>query len=476
MKRYIKQGIEEFTDKGYMPWHMPGHKRRRLDEGVSDGASSLYDALDRVNAYDVTELGLTDDYLRPEGFFKDALAELSSVYGSVASYYLVNGSTSGVQAAVCACAAKRPEAGKILVGADCHRSVYNIARLIGLEVVRLDEVTNRLDDDGLSGLTNGFDTDGLTGKLNDLDVSEFCAVVITSPDYDGVCKDVKKAADFAHGMGLPLIVDEAHGAHLWFSEKQRRLSALCNGADIVVQSLHKTMPSPTQTALIHVMNEAYADEVRDKLEMLLSSSPSFPMLAAMERAVAWADENRLEFDAHLERVNEFTDRLLSLRLRIQPYKFSEEQEAFRDKTRLCLAAEGVSGAVLEELLISEGVAVEMSATDHIVLISTVMDDEKAFEDLYEAVVKASKRLESLQDSEVSELAGTLKSLDGEDDNSYNDLTNTVDITGIIGTVAERDIYVYPPGSPIVLKGQVIDEAIVHRIEEYIRSGKKVHGL
>ena len=280
-------------------------------------------------------------------------------------------------------------------------------------------------------------------------------MVITSPDYDGVCKDVKKVAELAHGMGLPLIVDEAHGAHLVFSEKQRRLSALYNDADIVIQSLHKTMPSPTQTALIHVMNEEYADEVREKIEMLISSSPSFPMLAAMERAVAWADENRESFDKHLERVRKFMDKLSGSGSRIREYTFDSERDALRDKTRICLAADGVSGEAIENALLKEGVAVEMSASDHVVLISTVMDDDEAFDRLQRAVERAAAELDE---------CGNI---------SYNEQTNAV---VRIGTVAREDIYVYPPGSPIVLKGQIIDEAAVRRIEEYIKAGKKVHGL
>ena len=455
MKRHIQKGIEEFISRGYAPWHMPGHKRRKLgDEEVSKG-SLLYRALDEINAYDVTELGATDDYLRPEGFFKDALNELKKVYGSAASFYLVNGSTSGIQAAVCACAAKRPEARKILVGADCHRSVYNIARLIGLEVVKLDPETNEIDGNDLAAVTNGIDRDDLIALTNRIDTKAYCAMVITSPDYDGVCKDVKKVAELAHGMGLPLIVDEAHGAHLWFSEKQRRLSALYNDADIVIQSLHKTMPSPTQTALIHVMNEEYADEVREKIEMLISSSPSFPMLAAMERAVARADENRESFDKHLERVRKFMDRLSGSGSRIREYTFDSERDALRDKTRICLATDGVSGEAIESALLKEGVAVEMSASDHVVLISTVMDDDEAFDRLQRAVERAAAELDE---------CGNI---------SYNEQTNAV---VRIGTVARKDIYVYPPGSPIVLKGQIIDEAAVRRIEEYIKAGKKVHGL
>ena len=448
MNRYIQKGIEEFIGRNYAPWHMPGHKRRRLEGEEAAGASPLYDALDKINEYDVTELGETDDYLRPEGFFKEALNELRTVYGSAASFYLVNGSTSGIQAAVCACSAKRAEARKILVGADCHRSVHNIARLIGLEVVRLDTAN-------CDSVTNGLDENDFVGLTNKLVAEDFCAIVITSPDYDGVCKDVKRFAEFAHSLGLPLIVDEAHGAHLWFSEKQRKLSAICNDADIVVQSLHKTMPSPTQTAIIHAMNEDYAGEVQEKLEMLLSSSPSFPMLAAMERAVAWADENRASFDKHIERVEAFVKRLSGSGRRIGEYSFDSHKAAHKDKTRICLAAEGISGEALEQALLREGIVVEMSAPDHVVLISTVMDDEEAFDKLFDAVIRASSRLDEWE---------TIP---------YNNQTNVVDM---IGSQAEEDIYVYPPGSPIVLKGQTIDETAAKRIAEYIKAGKKIHGL
>ena len=457
MNRYIKNGIEQFVHKGMEPWHMPGHKRRRQSKAA---VSSLYDAIDAACEWDVTELPMTDDYLRPEGFFEDALEELKNVYGSRASFYLVNGSTSGLHIAIAACAkrvrksASERGTGILLAAVNCHRSVFNAARLLGLEVVSVD--VRKLEGGMLFG---GADAGKIADALMELDdLGRVCAAVITSPTYEGVCSDIRSIKNLLDGYGIPLIVDEAHGAHMVFSEELKALSGLSSGADIVVQSLHKTLPSPTQTAIMHVMSDRLVDMVREYVEVFLSSSPSFILLAAMERAVADADEHRRRFDEWVRRVRVFKERVNAGIKDIRV--FVPEAGVIYDDTRIVLMPESGSGLYLADCMVRAGVAIEMAEPGYVVLISTVADTEEDFERLYDMLKEALRISCSGEDTEPW----------------YGGHTPDADIEALKGSSAMNDIYAYPPGNPIALKGEVIDDGVVDKIKEYMNAGKKIYGI
>ena len=288
-KHFLDEALLYYAKSDKYPFHMPGHKRRRPEEWIPGEekkimktgigkcqiaeSPGLYAASGRIGEnqqtqrsiqepgtgaangptaassrflswspeqIDITEIDGFDNLHHAEGILKEGQERLATLFGADQSYYLVNGSTAGILAAVCACA---PRGSRILIARNCHKSVYHAVRLREL---RTEYVYPQETDFDIQG---SIDPEEVWRKLEEF--PDTAAVVITSPTYDGVVSDIRAIAQAVHVHGIPLIVDSAHGAHFGFSglfpEK-----AITLGADIAVESLHKTLPSFTQTAVLHV--------------------------------------------------------------------------------------------------------------------------------------------------------------------------------------------------------------------------------
>ena len=218
----------EYAGSDYYPFHMPGHKRN-INEGVCP------------YAYDITEIEGFDNLHEPMGILRLAMEEAAAFYESDKTYFLVNGSTCGLLSAICALTAKED---KVLVARNCHKAVYNALFLHELMPVYI--YPEYIEAWGISGGISPYKLAYLLEEHKEIRV-----VVITSPTYEGVVSDIEKIAAIVHEKQRILIVDEAHGAHFGMHGELPR-PALSKGADVVIQSLHKTLPALTQTALLHV--------------------------------------------------------------------------------------------------------------------------------------------------------------------------------------------------------------------------------
>ena len=278
------------------PLHMPGHKRRVWP------AAGLGCA-----AWDMTEIDGADDLHEADGILADAMRRTAALYGSRRCWYLVGGSTVGLLAGVRALA---PFGSEILMARNCHKAVYHAVELGQLCAHYL-----------LPPIDPAF---GVYGSVQPADVQaaleqhkNIRCVVITSPTYEGVVSDIASLAKICHAHGVPLLVDEAHGAHyLPFAEPLGwQGGAVAAGADVVVQSAHKTLPSLTQTAFLQV-NGTLADdaEIERQLDVFETSSPSYPLLVSLDGCTAWlAQQGKTAFAAWRQQLNSFDDAVLNLR-------------------------------------------------------------------------------------------------------------------------------------------------------------------
>ena len=222
--------LERYGDLDYYPYHMPGHKRRQLGE-----------IPEQLLKTDITEIDGFDNLHQAEGILKEAQELAGRLYGAEETFYLVNGSTCGILSAI---SAALPVGGHLLMARGCHKSVYHAAYLRKLKLSYL--YPKRLPEFGFSEAVTAEQVREALEQESDIG-----AVLIVSPTYEGRIADVKAIADEVHAKGLPLIVDEAHGAHLGFADGFA--SGSCQaGADLVIHSVHKTLPAMTQTALLHV--------------------------------------------------------------------------------------------------------------------------------------------------------------------------------------------------------------------------------
>ena len=234
-KQSLQEELRAYAESGMYPFHMPGHKRNgKWAEGFSSPFS-----------VDITEIEGFDNLHHAEGILRDAMENAAEIYGAERTWFLVNGSTAGILAAISAAALPGE---RILMAENSHRSAFHGLALRGLSPVFLP--VPLLPEYGIAGRVCPEDVERILSEDAGREGRKIRAVYLTSPTYEGVLSAIRRIAEISHSHGIPLLVDEAHGAHLPFGTGFGE-SAIACGADIAVQSVHKTLPSMTQTAVLH---------------------------------------------------------------------------------------------------------------------------------------------------------------------------------------------------------------------------------
>ena len=374
MEKYLLDRLMEYGESDAYPFHMPGHKRQA-------GAGF---AVDFPNPFsvDITEIEGFDNLHHPEGILKESMEWAGNVYGADRTYYLVNGSSCGILSAVCGSVS---HGGTILMSRNCHKSAYHGVYLGHLRAEYIYPQT--IPEFGIQG---GLSPEDVRRLL--ITHPETEAVLVVSPTYDGIVSDINAIAKIVHEWGIPLIVDEAHGAHFPFGgEAGFPVSALKLGADVVIQSLHKTLPSLTQTAVMHV-NAGFADISRiDRyVHMFQSSSPSYILMASMDACM-----EKMSSDGN-EMFREFTKILEKARRRLSECKYirlvSPEIGTAGvfdyDRSKLLFSTRyaSMTGSELAQILLEKyHIQVEMETGHYVLALAAVGDSEEGFERLCQAI-------------------------------------------------------------------------------------------
>ena len=470
------------------PFHMPGHKRRTGPE--ESFMNSCTDSFTNPFAVDITEIEGFDNLHHPEGILKDSMKWAADVYGADQTYYLINGSTSGILAAVCGAV---PRGGRILVSRNCHKSVYHGIYLNQLKTSYV--YPQEIEGLGIQGGITAEDVDRMLNRYMDTQ-----AVLIVCPTYDGIVSDIEAIARIVHRAGLPLIVDEAHGAHFRY-DAMFPVSALDLGADVVIQSVHKTLPSLTQTALLHIKcnrpdGGCYADRERiDRyIHMVQSSSPSYVLMASIENSIYQMEQtDTAPYGKQLHRLRRRLGQMRHLRLAdtgligqagIRDLDISKIVVSTRG-TCLYPAEDGLTGftgAQLDDILRREyHLEMEMCGADYVTAITTVMDSGEGLERLGDALTRIDSQLTDAgykpdgrsgnQKSVYSMRCDTAMSM-GE---AMEENMASVGLEDSAGCISGEFVYIYPPGIPIVAPGEWISRPILEVILEYRDKGLPVQG-
>lgn len=470
------------------PFHMPGHKRRTGPE--ESFMNSCTDSFTNPFAVDITEIEGFDNLHHPEGILKDSMKWAADVYGADQTYYLINGSTSGILAAVCGAV---PRGGRILVSRNCHKSVYHGICLNQLKTSYV--YPQEIEGLGIQGGITAEDVDRMLNRYMDTQ-----AVLIVCPTYDGIVSDIEAIARIVHRAGLPLIVDEAHGAHFRY-DAMFPVSALDLGADVVIQSVHKTLPSLTQTALLHIKcnrpdGGCYADRERiDRyIHMVQSSSPSYVLMASIENSIYQMEQtDTAPYGKQLHRLRRRLGQMRHLRLAdtgligqagIRDLDISKIVVSTRG-TCLYPAEDGLTGftgAQLDDILRREyHLEMEMCGADYVTAITTVMDSGEGLERLGDALTRIDSQLTDAgykpdgrsgnQKSVYSMRCDTAMSM-GE---AMEEKMASVGLEDSAGCISGEFVYIYPPGIPIVAPGEWISRPILEVILEYRDKGLPVQG-
>ena len=368
--------LKEYSNSGVYPFHMPGHKR-----AISGGVLP-YDI-------DITEIDGFDNLniLEEGGILWQMTEDAVSLYGANVAFssLLVNGSTGGIMAAIRAAV---PHDSGIVIARNCHKSVYQAAESFNLDVRYV--YPSYIKE---YGIFSDMDIDELSSVLREARQEiRAAALVVTSPTYEGVILDIKAIAEVAHKYNMALIVDEAHGAHLPYVDES--MSAINNGADIVIQSLHKTLPSMTQTAIIHLTNEGknrsvnLAKRLRETIPQFQTTSPSYVLMASMDECFNMCKKFKAEgrFDKYLNLIGRYREEFRGLKnLKLLD---GEGVSAFAyDEGKIVFLTAGtdVDGFEVMRRFRDKGIECEMAAKSYVVLMTSVMDSEEGFKRLKEAV-------------------------------------------------------------------------------------------
>ena len=452
--------------------------------------NSCTDSFTNPFAVDITEIEGFDNLHHPEGILKDSMKWAADVYGADQTYYLINGSTGGILAAVCGSV---PRGGRILVSRNCHKSVYHGICLNQLKTSYV--YPQEIEGLGIQGGITAEDVDRMLNRYMDTQ-----AVLIVCPTYDGIVSDIEAIARIVHRAGLPLIVDEAHGAHFRY-DAMFPVSALDLGADVVIQSVHKTLPSLTQTALLHIKcnrpdGGCYADRERiDRyIHMVQSSSPSYVLMASIENSIYQMEQtDTAPYGKQLHRLRRRLGQMRHLRLAdtgligqagIRDLDISKIVVSTRG-TCLYPAVDGLTGftgAHLDDILRREyHLEMEMCGADYVTAITTVMDSGEGLERLGDALTRIDSQLTDAgykpdgrsgdQKSVYSMRCDTAMSM-GE---AMEENMASVGLEDSAGCISGEFVYIYPPGIPIVAPGEWISRPILEVILEYRDKGLPVQG-
>lgn len=463
MDRLYKK-LEEYGKSDFYPFHMPGHKRNPLSV-----------AGDFPVQKDITEIAGFDNLHHPVDVLKTAQEEAARLYGVKDSFYCINGSTGAILAAVSA-AVKRN--GHILIARNCHKAVYHAAYLRELKVTCIYP-----HEDSELGINGGISPLRVERCLSDN--PEIEAVLITSPTYDGIVSDIKRIAEIAHEHKIPLIVDEAHGAHFHFSE-YFPVSAAELGADIVIHSLHKTLPSMTQTSLLHLCSDRVSRELLTRfLGIYQTSSPSYVLMASMDACLyKLREDGEKMFSEYTGNLEQARERLSKCRyIRLENTMTDPSLGIFDvDRSKLILSTvhSTLNGRQLTEILRSEfHLEMEMEAENYTLALTSAADTKEGFERLCCAVEEIDRResLKYTEDLEVQEKSRyqELKQI-MKISQAMDALTERIPMEESIGRVSAEFAYLYPPGIPLLVPGEQITGLLIKNMRRYMEQGFDLQGL
>lgn len=475
--------LKNYSDSDYYAFHMPGHKRN-LD--LMDGTSPY-----RI---DITEIDGFDDLHHAEGILKEAQERAAEVYHADETHFLVNGSTVGILSAILGTTEKGDS---ILVARNCHKSVYHAIYLNELDPVYLYPK---------------FDTElGLSTEIDAADVQKALenhpgirAVMIVSPTYDGVVSDIEKIAEIVHEAGCLLIVDEAHGAHFGFDPYFPK-SANMYGADLVINSLHKTLPALTQTALLHVNGERVnRRKVKRYLDMLQTSSPSYILMASIDACIHLLEQTQMqkcsifkEYAAHIDNLREELKKLKYLKI------IRTENTDRYDRSKFVISVKHApmsSHELYERLLHDYHLQMEMLAGTYVLAMTTIGDTQEGLDRLRDALLAIDAEIDaklksgSGQEQKPMQMTDTDLPLFGRQPSlekvwtiaeavkcrdvvpSRKGKIETCSFADSAGHISLEYAYLYPPGSPLIVPGERITQEAVEILCWYREHDFSIEGL
>lgn len=451
----LMDALRSIEKEALISFHMPGHKNGRL----------LFENEKNILSYDITEIPGADHLHDSEDCILETEQTLAKMYNALRSRILVGGSTVGIISMILG---MTNPGERVLLNRNAHKSVYNAIEMNGLIPVYIyPEIDNYL------GIPTGFDNAHFDALIEDVKIC-----ILTYPTYEGLCFPIEEMIAKCHERKIPVLVDEAHGAHLFLHENGCR-SALALGADIVVQSFHKTLPAMTQTACLHIsklncLTEGQINKVDWYLKSLQSSSPSYILMASVDQMITIIESVGRKYTDVLERsIKQFYNDILHLK-HIEAIKLSA-----MDITKIILAIpptsyiEGIwDGTTLSSKLRNEyGIQCEYDSKTMILLMTSFCNKPEDFNALRDALYALDYHRDTLIENLVK---NTGRNQNCDYQMIYRAMASerifvmcaaeatkleweVQSIMDSIGRISAEYVIPYPPGIPILVPGERILE-------------------
>lgn len=438
--------LKEYKNRDVYPFHMPGHKRANI------WSCNPYD-------FDITEIEGFDDLHNAKNILSDLQNRFSKLYGGGKVFLTVNGSTVGILASISAVV---DSGDTLLIGRNCHKSVYNAGyiRKAGFEYIYPE---NHIE----LGISMAIKANDVENRLKSN--PKIKAVIITCPTYEGILSDIESIAAVTHKYNAVLIVDGAHGAHFGITYGH---SLTSYGADIVIMSIHKTLPSPTQTALVWVTdNQSLIERVGKFIDIYETSSPSYLLMCGAEKCLDYI-ENKGNFYDYTLMLQDFRNKCSSLK---KLFVLQNKEDLDIGKIIIGTSRTDISGNELKiRLLERYNIELEMASEKYALAMTSIMDTREGFERLYNALVEIDNEIASKAPTTYPEISCLDKIMEIYEAEKFQ--KKSYRLSEAVGKISGEFIHAYPPGIPWVVPGEVISQQMINQICRYMNAGIDIRGI
>uniref|UniRef100_A0A0E0P3W8 Purple acid phosphatase n=2 Tax=Oryza rufipogon TaxID=4529 RepID=A0A0E0P3W8_ORYRU len=467
------QALKSTANQDVSCFHFPGHNRGKASP---PSLSELIGS--RTFLHDLPELPELDDLFSPKGVILDAQKRAAELFGSFKTWFLVNGSTCGIQASVMATCSPGDY---LIIPRNCHISVISALVLSGAVPKYIVPEYNSGWD--IAGGITPSQVDKVVKELEE-DRKKVGAVLVTSPTYHGICSNIQGIVNVCHLQGIPVIVDEAHGAHFRF-HRNFPSSATEQGADLVVQSTHKVLCSLTQSSMLHMAGDLVdADKVSQCLQLLQSSSPSYLLLSSLDAARAQLSENAESFDEPVSMALE-TKHQLRIIPGISVLDLSSFLSDFPaiDPLRITLSASDLqlSGYEADDFLAEEHQIVsELVGTQAVTFavnlgtrrhdVQRLVHSVKHLSEKYFSENGSSSRKENPASSPLDKFSIKLTPRE-----AFFLKKRRASIEDSLGEICGELICPYPPGIPVLIPGEIVTQDSLSYLMDVRDNGIAISG-
>jgi arginine/lysine/ornithine decarboxylase len=438
-------------NKNIYPFHMPGHKR--ISRNIFKGYHPY--------EVDFTEIETLDDLHCPEEMYRQSMDDMKEFYQTEETFYLVNGSTSGIMASITAIC---DLGDTIIVARNCHKSVYMAIELLGLNPVYIYP-----EIDKENGIVTHISREKVRKIVDNHPNAK--AVLLTSPTYEGNVMNISAIASITRQKGMALIVDEAHGAHFPFGDDFPE-SAIKEGADLVIQSMHKTMPALTQTSLLHVCRTNFVSvkRVQECINYFETTSPSYLLTASIDDAFEFGKDEKEKFHYYYLKLKEVREKLNKLK------HLSIVSVDDIGKIVISTAKTNMTGKELYDILLNKyQLQMEMAQETYCIAMTSVCDSNEGYDRLIDALFDIDKNIDnrkiernhfSMEENKIIYRPYEAKRM----------MKESIKIKNSAGFVSGEYVYLYPPGIPLIVPGEQINEKCIQKIMDYKKYHFQVRGL